>query len=110
MRSGIAGFVMLLLLLSVLACSKPESRVIGTWVNEKTSSSIEFKNDKTGVIHQKTQANIPPDLEFKWAMLGNKQFKVEVNMPGASAPATSEGHLEGSDTLVIRSDTFKKMR
>ncbi len=110
MRSGIASFAVFFLLLSVLSCSKPESKVVGTWINEKTSSSIEFKKDKTGVIHQRTQANIPADLGFKWTMTGDKQFKVEVNMPGAPAPATAEGHLEGSDTLVLQNDTFKKMK
>jgi hypothetical protein len=109
MRSSIASFAILFLLLSALSCSKPESKVVGTWVNEKTSSSIEFKGDKTGNIHQRTQANIPIDLEFKWTMLGDK-LKVEVNVPGAPAPSTAEGHLEGSDTLVLQNDTFKKRK
>jgi hypothetical protein len=87
-----------------------ESGAISTWTNEKTSSSIEFKRDKNGVIHQRTQANLPADNEFKWAMQGDKQFKVEVIMPGASSPATAEGRLEGSNTLVLQNDTFKKMK
>jgi hypothetical protein len=102
--------VVILLLMPLLGCSKPESKLVGTWVNERTSSSIEFNSNKTGVIHQRTQANVPSDLAFTWTMLGDKQLRVEVTVPGAPAPATAEGRLEGSDTLVLQNDTFKKMK
>ncbi len=110
MRSAITSLAILLCLLSVFACSKPEAKLVGTWINEKTSSSMEFNSDKTGIIHQRTQINIPADLPFKWTMLGNKQFRVEVTVPGAPAPATAEGRLEGSDALVLQNDTFRKMK
>jgi len=109
MRSAITSLA-ILLCLSVVACSKPESKLVGTWINEKTSSSMEFNSDKTGVIHQRTQADIPADLAFKWTVLGDKQFRVEVTVPGDPAPATAEGRLEGSDTLVLQNDTFRKMK
>jgi hypothetical protein len=110
MRSVITSLTIMLCLVSVFACSKPESKLVGTWINEKTSSSMEFKSDKTGIIHQKTQVNIPADLAFKWTMLGDKQFRVEVTVPASPDPATAEGSLEGSDTLVLQNDTFKKMK
>jgi hypothetical protein len=110
MRSAITSLAILLCLLSVFACSKPESKLVGTWINEKTSSSMEFNSDKTGIIHQRTQIKIPADLPFKWTMLGDKQFRVEVTVPGAPAPATAEGRLEGSDTLVLQNDTFRRMK
>jgi hypothetical protein len=110
MKPVISSLAVLLCLLAVIACSKPESKLVGNWINEKTSSTMEFKSDKTGVIHQKTQADISADLAFKWTMSGDKKFRVEVTLPGAQAPATAEGHLEGSDTLVLQNDTFRKMK
>lgn len=102
--------VVLLVLLSVLGCSKPETKLVGTWTNEKTSSSMEFRSDKTGVIHQRTHTNIPPDIEFKWTMLDGDQFKVEVNMPGAATAQEARGKLEAKDTMVLDNDTFKKTK
>ncbi len=110
MRSVITSLTIMLCLLSFSACSKPESKLVGTWINEKTSSSMEFKSDKTGVIHQKTHADIPADLAFKWTMLGDKQFRVEATVPGSPDLSTAEGRLEGSDTLILQNDTFKKMK
>lgn len=110
MKRVVTSLAVLLCLLFLMSCRKPEPTVVGKWLNEKTSSTMEFNSDKTGVIHQKTQANIPADLAFKWTMLGNRQFRVEVTVPGAQAPVAAEGRLEGSDTLVLQNDTFRKMK
>lgn len=110
MRSVIASLATLFCLLSIFACSKPESKLIGTWVNEKTPSSITFNNDHTGVIHQRTQADLPADLVFKWTMLGSDQFRVDVLVSGAAAGPAAQGTIVGNDTMVLQNDTFKKMK
>lgn len=102
--------LLFLLLLSVLGCSKPESRLIGKWINEKTSSVMEFNSDKTGVIHQRTRADIPPDISFNWTMVGKDQFTVQVSLPGAQSPPAARGRLEAKDTFILEDDTFKKMK
>jgi hypothetical protein len=107
---SIKSLALLLLLIPLVGCSKPESKMVGKWANEKTSSSIEFNSNKTGVIHQRTQAGLPSDLAFTWTMLDDKQFKVEVIVPGAPSAPTALGKLEGSDTLVLENDTFRKMK
>ena len=104
------SWAVLFLLATLLGCSKPESRLVGSWMNEKTSSSIEFNTDKTGVIHQRTNPQLPPDIPFKWTMLSGGEFKVEVAMPwSANAPA-AQGRLEGKDTMTLGEDSFKKMK
>ncbi len=101
--------LIILLLIPIFACSKPS--VVGKWNNEKTSSSIEFYSNKTGVIHQTTHADMPPNLEFRWAMLDANQFEIVVNMPGSpNAETRATGKLVGNDTLVLQEDTFKKMK
>jgi len=102
--------LLMVLLIPVLGCSKPESKVAGKWINEKTSSSIEFNSDKTGVIHQRTQVGLPPDLAFRWKMVNDGQFEVEVTVPGNPTPSKATGKLEGNDILVLQNDTFKKMK
>jgi hypothetical protein len=97
-------------LMTMLGCSKPESRLVGTWTNEKTTSSIEFNKDHTGVIYQRTNPNIPPNIPFRWTMLENGQFKVEVGGGGAPNAPAATGRLEGKDTLVLENDTFKKVQ
>ena len=105
------SWLLIILLIPIIACSKTEPGVVGKWKNEKTSSSIEFYSNKTGVIHQTTHADMPRDLEFRWTMLNADQFEIVVNIPGSpNAEPRAVGKLEGNDTLVLQEDTFKKMK
>lgn len=102
--------VVFLLLLSIMGCSKPESKLVGKWKSDKTSTIMEFKNNKTGVIHPSPRSNLPPDIEFKWTILNDDLFKVEMSVPGASTPPAGLGKLETNDSLVLEDDTFKKIK
>ncbi len=105
------SWVLIILLIPIIACSKTESGIVGKWKNVKTSSSIEFYSNKTGIIHQTTHADLAPDLEFKWTMLHDDQFEIVVDMPGSpKAEPRAVGKLMGNDTLVLQEDTFKKMK
>ncbi len=107
----ILSWLLIILLVPILACSKTELGVVGKWKNEKTPSSIEFYSNKTGVIHQTTHAGMARDLEFRWTMLNANQFEIVVIIPGSSsAESRAVGKLEGNDTLVLQEDTFKKMK
>jgi hypothetical protein len=106
---GIKSWVVLLVLVSVFGCSRQESKLVGTWKNVKTSSSITFNKDKTGVINQRTNPHIPADIPFKWAMLKDGAFKVEVVVAGGSSVPAAEGKLSG-DTMVLGEDTFTKAK
>ncbi len=112
MRSlSLKSWLFIILLIPILACSKTEPGVVGKWKNEKTSSSIEFFSNKTGVIHQTTHADLASDLAFKWTMLNANKFEIVVNIPGSpNAEPRAVGKLEGNDTLVLQEDTFKKMK
>lgn len=98
-----------LLLISVVGCSKPESKLVGKWRSDKTSTTMEFNDNKTGVIHPSPRANLPPNLTFRWTLLNDDLFKVEVNVPGSSSPPAGVGKLESGDTFVLEDDTFKKI-
>ena len=102
--------VVILFLMPLLGCSKSETKLVGTWINENTSSSIEFNGNKTGIIHQRSQANVPTDLTFTWTMLKDDQFQIQVNLPGSSTMPTALGRLEGNDTLILEKDTFKRKK
>ncbi len=104
------SWMLFFVLMAVLGCSKPESKLIGTWVNEKTSSSIEFNKDHTGAIFQRTNPNMPPNIPFRWTMLEGNNFRVEVGEPGAANAPVANGMLEGKDTLKLENDTFKKVK
>jgi len=104
------SWAVLFLLATLLGCSKPESKLVGTWMNEKTSSNIVFNMDKTGVIHQRTNPQLPPDIPFKWTLLSGGEFKVEVTMPGSPSAPAAQGRLEGKDTMVLGEDSFKKVK
>lgn len=106
-KYGAAG---LILLVCLSGCSKPESKLIGKWVNESTASSIEFNKEHTGEIFQRTNPAMPPYIPFKWTMLDDRQFKVEVGAPGNSTAPVAKGRLEGDDTLILENDRFKKAK
>jgi hypothetical protein len=99
-----------LVLMLVLGCSRPESRLVGKWMNEKTSSTIEFNKDKTGAIYQRNSPNLPPNIPFKWTMLKDDEFQVEVGAPGSTNAPAAHGRLTTKDTLLLENDTFKKMK
>ncbi len=105
----------LLLLVPVLSCSKPdstadrpESKMAGKWISTKTATVMEFNSNKTGVVHLKTDAKLPPDIQFKWTMYPDNQFSVDMIVPGAANVPTGRGKLITDDTMVFEDDTFKK--
>jgi hypothetical protein len=105
----IKGCGIFLVMVSVLGCSKPESKIVGKWKSE--TEVIEFRSNKTGVVHLGTQRNnLPSDVEFRWSMIKGKQFKVEMIVPGAVTPPTGRGKLESNDTLVFEDDVLKRMK
>jgi hypothetical protein len=106
----IYGGLLFLLLINIPSCSKPESKLVGTWINEKTSSSIEFNKDKTGVIFQRTNPHLPPNIPFRWEMLKDGEFKVETGAPDHPEGPSAKVTLVGKDTIVIDNDTFKKVK
>lgn len=105
-----SGFIVVMAFFLVAGCSKPESKLIGAWSNTKTESRIEFNKDHTGAIYQRTNPNIPPNIPFRWTMLGDSQFKVEVGVPGATNAPAANGRLEGKDMMILENDTFKKVK
>ena len=107
---GRKSWAVLFLLATVLGCSKPETKLIGTWTNEKTASSMEFRSDNTGVIHQNTNPKLPADIPFKWSMLDKNEFRVEAFMPGNTEAPAAQGRIEGKDTMVLGEDSFKKTK
>ena len=110
-NQGFISWLLIILLIPILACSKTGSGIVGKWKNENSPSSIEFYSNKTGVIHQTTHAGMARDLTFRWTMLNAQQFEIVVNIPGSSKAETrAVGKLEGNDTLVLQEDTFKKMK
>lgn len=106
MKCGtIKTLAMLLSLFAFIGCSKPESKIIGTWNNVQTQSSIQFNKDKSGVILQKTHPQLPPQIAFKWSMVKDADFLVQVpNGPEA------RGTLKDDDTIVLDNDTFKRAK
>jgi len=105
----VASWMVLLVCLVVSGCSKPEAKLVGKWKNVKTESIIEFNGDHTGVIYQRDNPDIPPNIPFKWTMLKDNQIKVAVGAPGASSAPEAHGRLESKDTLILENDTFKKI-
>lgn len=97
----------LLFVVGAFGCQKPESKLVGTWNNVKTPSSIQFNADKTGQILQKTNPNLPPQIPFQWAMVKGNDFQVQVSVQGMKGPE-AHGTLKEDGTIVIDADTFKK--
>jgi hypothetical protein len=103
------SWLVLLLWLSASGCSKPEAALVGTWKNVKTDSVVEFYGDHTGVIYQRANPDMPPNIPFKWTMLKGK-IKVAVGAQGASSAPEAEGRLESKNTLILENDIFKKIQ
>lgn len=103
-------FMCVVLLGLIAACSKPESKLIGTWKSAKTASTIEFKQDKTGVISLKSGENLPPVIPFTWTVQEDGQFAIEIRPAGAPTPSTGRGKVEKDGTLVLEGDMFQKMK
>ena len=106
---NIKTFAVLSLFATLLGCSKPEDKLVGTWQNVKTQSSIQFNKDKTGVIFQRTNPQLPPNITFKWAMVKDNDFMVEVPMQG-TATQKANGALQDNETIVLEGDTFKRTK
>lgn len=92
------------------ACSKPESKLIGTWKSAKTASTMEFKQDKTGVLNPAPGANLPSVIPFTWTVQEDGQFTIEIRPAGAPAPSSGRGKVEKDGTLVLEGDSFQKMK
>ena len=98
------GFGALLCML-VVACGKPESRLVGKWAGR--TGSIEFFKNKTGVINPPPGANLPLNTPFTWSVQGSDTVKMDV---GAPAGRTTFGKLEGKDSLIVEDDKFIKLK
>ncbi len=105
----VASWMVLLVWLAVSGCSKPEAKLVGKWKNVNTDSIIEFNENHTGIIYQRANPDIPPNVPFKWTMLKDNQIKVAVGAPGATSAPEAHGRLESKDTLILENDTFKKI-
>jgi len=103
-------FATVVLLVVMAACSKPESMLIGTWKSAKTASTMEFKQDKTGVLNPKSGESLPPVIPFTWSMQEDGQFTIEIRPAGAPTPSTGRGKVEKNGTLVLEGDSFQKMK
>ena len=108
--SGAKGWAaILLVLLFVSGCSKPEDKLVGRWLNDKTSNGIEFEKNHSGAIFQRTDPSMPPNIPFKWTMIDDHQFKVDVGAPGTANAPTAKGRVEG-DTLTLENDKFTRVK
>lgn len=103
-------YALLVLLVAVVGCSKPESKLVGAWKNVKTASSIEFNKDHTGVILQRTNPQLPPNITFKWSMVKDNEFVVEVPIEGKTGAPQARGRIEKDDTIVLDNDVFTKVK
>lgn len=99
-----------ILMLSLCACSSPESKLVGRWVSDKTATVMEFSDNKTGIIHLRGGENLPPDVPFTWTMQDSSKFTVMMVLPGLSSPRSGKGALTGNDALVLEDDPFKKVK
>ncbi len=95
----------LVIMLLLAGCSK--SRLVGSWTNTRTGSKMEFNDNKTGIIHQRSQSTLPIDLHFTWKMINKQEFTVSVAVPGYPDPVPGRGKLDGN-TLVLENDTFTR--
>lgn len=103
-------FACVFLLGLMAACSKPESKLIGTWKSTKTASTMEFKQDKTGVVSLKSDGSLPPVIPFTWTVQDDGQFAIVIRPAGAPTPSTGRGKVEKDGTMVLEGDTFQKMK
>jgi len=101
---------LLLATTAISACAKPESTLTGRWASEKTSTAIEFKTDKTGVIHLKSNGNLPAEVPFRWEMTGNGNFRIQMTLPGSSTIRSGNGVLHDNQKMILEDDPFTKIK
>ena len=97
-------------ILAAAGCNRQDSKLVGTWQNVKTPSSIQFDKENKGVIYQRTNPGLPPNIAFKWTMLKENGFIVEVPVEGSAGAPQAHGKIGDDDTIVIENDTFKKVQ
>ena len=100
---AIVLLLVLVSLLGVVACSKPESRLPGRWVGK--SGSFQFNENKTGIMNPPAGVNRPHDIRFAWAPRDDDSVQLIIQPPvGRSVVAK----FQGSKVLVIEDDQFVK--
>ncbi|MCX6983766.1 MAG: hypothetical protein NT118_03295 [Lentisphaerae bacterium] len=97
--------VMVLCLLMVAGCSRPESGLVGKWVGK--SGSFDFMKDKTGLINPPEGVALPRNVQFKWSIQGSDTVRIDVGPPVGK---TFFGKLESKDALIIEDDKFVKQK
>lgn len=102
----IASLAIAVLLLAVLGCSRPESKLVGKWQNENLPETLEFLANKTGVFEERTR----PPLPFKWSMEDNR-VRLDIIIGGTTQPLTGE---LSNDLFIMRNGnlqaTYRKMK
>jgi len=101
--------VLLLFTSAISACAKPESTITGRWRSEKTATEMEFKTNNTGIIHLKSNGNLPAEVPFKWEMTGNENFKIQMSLPGSSTVRSGNGVLHDNQKMTLEDDPFTKI-
>lgn len=99
-----------LLALVVFGCGKPEDKLIGRWVSEKTASTLEFYPNRSGAISLKFPSGLPSQVPFTWEMEKEGAFKVTMRMPGTPELRTGKGVLVNEGQLVLEDDPFRKVK
>jgi len=102
--SRIIGLVMVLCLLVMTGCSKPESVLVGKWVGK--TGSFEFFKDMTGIVNPtQGQTNLPTNVPFKWSVVGSDELRMLFPIGGGR---TIFGKLESRKVLIVEDDRFVK--
>jgi hypothetical protein len=105
MRSRIAFFMLSLIILVALGCSKPESKYVGIWLGK--TGTFQFDQNKTGMINPPAGVNLPKNVPFKWSLQSNDTVRIDVGPP---IGRTFFGKLIANDNLVIEDDKFVKQK
>lgn len=93
----------IVLCLGIVACSKPESKLVGKWVGK--TGNFEFTADKNGVM---TLPQVPAaklSFPYKWSMQGDDVVAMVFAQP---INKTIFGKLESKTSLIIEDDKFTK--
>jgi hypothetical protein len=83
---NVTGIMLAVLLLTVIGCSKTESKLIGNWQNTQMQEVLEFHKDKTGVFIVQGR----PALPFRWNAPADDKVNLDVAMMGKTSTLTGK--------------------